>query len=64
MAQCVRQLKIVLGDAFKVTAVHFEDEDVKTYFYKIFRHVVKDAVDGRIISDIITQGASRAVCTY
>lgn len=35
-----------LGDAFKIPARDFEDEDVKTYFYKIFRNIVKEPVDG------------------
>lgn len=49
------------GDAFKVTAMDFEDEDVITDFYKIFLHVFKEPIDSRRISDISIQGTSIAV---
>lgn len=60
--QLVRQLKTFI-DALNMPALDLEEEDVKTEFYKVIRHVSKELIDDKRIREVNTKYASEAVCT-
>lgn len=46
--------QVTFDDALNMTSMELEDENVKTFFYKVIRHVHKDVIDDRHIRERVT----------